>query len=1170
MLSRLRLIHIRSTAHSRVAWLALAALLFIAGPLLLASLAGGRPVPAWAQGPTPRPSLREAYKMVDTWDGNYQQGAPGSLLDPAGMAMGKDAIYIVDRGNDRVQKFDLQMNFVSAWGQHGTGAGDLSAPQDVAVDGDRVFVTDRGNGRVVVYGTAGDVVAVWTPADLPAPWGIAAGGGKVYVTLPERGEVVVLNGQTGAVAARWTGLTTPYGLTVGADGKVYVADKGAGSIRIYGADGSAPSLFRITQPEFAPLDVAVDEFGDLYVQAAGAIVWYPAGSAVSRLAMYYIGLKSVVVNSRYGVFGTAVNDNRLFQGVVNYRYRPTVGSPQREWPLLSYPPGRMNHPHAVTAGDDGQIWVLDDWPRLQAFDTFGATREELNLPIHAVDIAVGPTGTLMAGEARRLFRLVPPYSGISNTLRLAQGTTDYWLTALAAQDGGWRYSMLDSTFGSVREYGITRSVGALVSWSLAMTNPWQLYWDIAVPRSTPAPGSGGIPLPGITPTPPTTPNPADRVYAVNRTAHQVEVYQARERVATWPVEGIPIRVAVGPGASGQSGDVFVLTLDGVVSKYTSAGQLVAAWDAGAFSAGASEVVDLSVDAAGRVYTVDRAANTVRVWAPDPAGTPEAPQARGGACRLRGDKRAAPASLRIGGQVTVTLEVGGSCPDSAPRSDLILAIDKSFSMNANNQITEARRAALQFIDSIDLTQDRVGIVAFDHVPKLLQPLTNDRAAAKAAVQGIGALGGTNIAGAIKTSSTELVGNGRPGVARVIILLTDGRDEDPDKVLQEAAAAKAGGARIFTIAFGDVDPMVMVLSATTPEDYYYAPDPTTLPGIYQEIARRISATYLARTMTLVDKIPADMRFVPGSDVPRAAFDGAANTLTWTLTNVPFSGLSLRYGLVPQDLGRHPTNVEAAADFTDGLNRDGRLRFPVPEVEVIREVPTPTRTSTPFPTPTPRPTFTPTDVPVVPIYLPIVLWQTCKDKAVHADVAIVMDTSGSMNEPAATGGPTTKLAAAIAAAHTFVEGLQLPDDRAALVSFNDNATLDQELTGDKALVLAKLDALKTQTGTRIDLGLQVATSELTGPRAVMGNTRVIVLLTDGRPTGVDNAAVLAAAEQARGAGIVVYAIGLGSDLDPDLLRGVAGDAKRFFSAPTAGELAGIYGAIAYTLQCVNLSWP
>jgi Ca-activated chloride channel homolog len=154
--------------------------------------------------------------------------------------------------------------------------------------------------------------------------------------------------------------------------------------------------------------------------------------------------------------------------------------------------------------------------------------------------------------------------------------------------------------------------------------------------------------------------------------------------------------------------------------------------------------------------------------------------------------------------------------------------------------------------------------------------------------------------------------------------------------------------------------------------------------------------------------------------------------------------------------------------------------------------------------------------------------------------------------------------------VEQLQLPDDRAALVSFNDQAALEQELTGDKALLLGKLDALRTQTGTRIDLGLDVATRELTGPRAVPANNRVIVLLTDGRPTGVENAAVVAAADAAKAAGIRLYTIGLGNDLDADLLRQIATSPRGFFSAPSAADLAGIYGAIAYTIQCVNLTWP
>ena len=239
----------------------------------------------------------------------------------------------------------------------------------------------------------------------------------------------------------------------------------------------------------------------------------------------------------------------------------------------------------------------------------------------------------------------------------------------------------------------------------------------------------------------------------------------------------------------------------------------------------------------------------------------------------------------------------------------------------------------FLGAIDLARDRVSLVTFNNGARVAQPLTNDRAAVERAVRGITAVGGTNIAEALEVATAELFGpNARADAQPVIVLLTDGRDTEPDDALAAAADAQGRGARVFTIGFGDVDPMVMVLAASAPEQYYHAPDTSRLTQIYAEIAQRITADVLARSMTVVDRLPANMRYVPDSARPPATWQPDMRTLTWQLTAVPFAGTTLTYTVQPSELGQHPTNVEAAADYVDGLQWRGHLRFPVPTVAVV----------------------------------------------------------------------------------------------------------------------------------------------------------------------------------------------------------------------------------------------
>ena len=78
-----------------------------------------------------------------------------------------------------------------------------------------------------------------------------------------------------------------------------------------------------------------------------------------------------------------------------------------------------------------------------------------------------------------------------------------------------------------------------------------------------------------------------------------------------------------------------------------------------------------------------------------------------------------------------------------------------------------------------------------------------------------------------------------------------------------------------------------------------------------------------------------------------------------------------------------------------------------------------------------------------------------------------------------------------------------------------------------------------------------------------------TDGEPTGTTPDEVRAAAEAAKGDGILLFTIGLGQDVDQDLLRDVATRPEWYFYAPDTSDLAAIYEKIAYEIPCKPM-WP
>lgn len=196
---------------------------------------------------------------------------------------------------------------------------------------------------------------------------------------------------------------------------------------------------------------------------------------------------------------------------------------------------------------------------------------------------------------------------------------------------------------------------------------------------------------------------------------------------------------------------------------------------------------------------------------------------------------------------------------------------------------------------------------------------------------------------------------------------------------------------------------------------------------------------------------------------------------------------------------------------------------------------------------------------------------------DTMLVFDRSGSMDVGRKT--PPEPLTTSKNAANAYVDAADIVD-KVGIVSFATMASnpIDHELSMDhsgvrSAVATIAIDKNGTQN-TNLGDALKSANEELQSARHTKDAKKIIVALTDGvanRPLDPVNQKSSTYAEDyaakiagdAKTAGVQVYAIGLGKDINETFLRDrIATDPAHYFNAPTAQDLQTIYKNISETV--------
>ncbi len=108
----------------------------------------------------------------------------GKLNSPTGVKVdGEGAVWVVDRGNNRVLKLNRDGEVLAVLGSEGFGEGEFQVPTGIAVDRNgAVYVSEVDNHRVQIFDSAGEFLSKLTSGLLNGPHGLAFdSAGNLYV-----------------------------------------------------------------------------------------------------------------------------------------------------------------------------------------------------------------------------------------------------------------------------------------------------------------------------------------------------------------------------------------------------------------------------------------------------------------------------------------------------------------------------------------------------------------------------------------------------------------------------------------------------------------------------------------------------------------------------------------------------------------------------------------------------------------------------------------------------------------------------------------------------------------------------------------------------------------------------------------------------------------------------
>jgi len=349
-----------------------------------------------AEPEIPEPELITAPTFASSFGANGS--ADGQMKMPADVAIDfQGNLWVVDKGNNRIEKFDPSGKYLAKFGSLGSGNGQFNRPTAIAIasNGD-LLVTDAGNARVQRFSSSGVYLSKFGSAGTAngqfagsGPEGIAVdAGGNIWVSDTYGGRLQKFTSagafvKTAGTKGSGTGqLGEPTGLDIDSSGNVWVADWQNNRIAVFNGNGEYLKAFgslgsgngQFNHPDEIEIDklgsVWIGDQGNNRIQQFDLSAQFKAkfGSSGTGQGQFSLARSmGIAVDSKGHLWVADVNNHRIQQWLVPVEKPVYLSS----FGTNGSADGQLKAPADVALAGNS-LWIVDKGNnRIQKFDTSG-------------------------------------------------------------------------------------------------------------------------------------------------------------------------------------------------------------------------------------------------------------------------------------------------------------------------------------------------------------------------------------------------------------------------------------------------------------------------------------------------------------------------------------------------------------------------------------------------------------------------------------------------------------------------------------------------------------------------------------------------------------------------------------------------------------------------------